>query len=88
MDRVAELAATAFRIELMRSTVATRGSRRVEGNTQILASKSGTSGVMKGQSIKLIFKLVRFGRWAKISVRVSSSHELGRNLSVSFLKCA
>jgi len=80
MVRVVEFAATAFRIEVIRSTVATRGSRRVDGKVQILTSRSGTFGLrfMNGQSIKLIFRLVRFGKLAKISVSVASSQDVGR----------
>lgn len=66
----------AVRMLVKRSVVATRGKRRVEGIFQISRKSSGMVGVVKGEVIRLMLMLRRFGRELNASVRRGSWQEV------------
>lgn len=60
---------TAVRMLVKRSVVATRGRSLVDGILQISWKSSGKAGISKGDAIKLMLTLRRFGRPLNASVR-------------------
>ena len=69
--------ATAERMLVKRSVVATRGRRRVDGMRQISRSSSGPSSSSKGQVTRLTEMLLRFGSEEKILLSISTSQDVG-----------
>lgn len=77
--------ARAVRMLVKRSVVATRGSSRVDGISQISRKTSGEEGVSKGDIVRLTLTLRRFGRLLNASVRRWTSQEVPRYRSLSSL---